>query len=117
MCIEPLRKRTISGKLYTRRDEIIAFIRLSLDWAFDELLDKAAMRDRRHADYVPSEVLLYHLRQTKTENANGRFVALYNILWDRIEAACPRPKRKSATADIANKPAANSNDQSRETMK
>ena len=80
MCIEPLRKRTVSGKLYTRRDEISAFIRLSLDWPFDELLDKAAMRDRRHADYVPSEVLLYHLRQTKTDNADGRFVALYNIL-------------------------------------
>ncbi|OWU67824.1 hypothetical protein [Phaeobacter sp. 22II1-1F12B] len=100
MCIEPLRKRTVSGKLYTRRDEISAFIRLSLDWPFDELLDKAAMRDRRHADYVPSEVLLYHLRQTKTDNADGRFVALYNILLDRIEAACPRPNSRRGDKDV-----------------
>eukprot|EP00521_Asterionellopsis_glacialis_P005600 CAMPEP_0195270354 /NCGR_PEP_ID=MMETSP0706-20130129/14302_1 /TAXON_ID=33640 /ORGANISM="Asterionellopsis glacialis, Strain CCMP134" /LENGTH=117 /DNA_ID=CAMNT_0040325613 /DNA_START=69 /DNA_END=418 /DNA_ORIENTATION=+ len=100
MCIEPLRKRTVSGKLYTRRDEISAFIRLSLDWPFDELLDKAAMRDRRHADYVPSEVLLYHLRQTKADNADGRFVALYDILLDRIEAACPRPNSRRGDKDV-----------------
>ncbi len=100
MCIEPLRKRTIGGVLYTRRDEIVAFIRLSLEWPFNELMDKAALRDRRHADYVPSEVLLYHLRQTKSDNADGRFVALYNILLDRIEAACPRPNSRRGDKDV-----------------
>lgn len=100
MRIEPLRKRTANGELYTRRDEIVAFIRLSQEWPFNELLDKAAMRDRRHADYVPSKVLLYHLRQTKTDNADGRFMALYNILLDRIEAACPRPNSRRGDKDV-----------------
>lgn len=51
------------------------------------------MKDRRHSDYVPSEVLVYHLRQTKSDNSDGRFVALYDIFRDRVEAACPRPNR------------------------
>jgi len=100
MCIEPLRKRTGEGKLYTRRDDTVASIKLSLEWAFDELLDKAAIRDRRHTSYIPSEVLLYHLRQTKSDNADGRFVALYNILLDRVEAACPRPNRRRGDKEL-----------------
>ena len=70
------------------------FIRVSQEWPLDILLDKASVRDRRHNDYVPSEVLLYHLRQTKSDNADGRFVALYNVILDRVEAACPRPNSR-----------------------
>lgn len=94
MFIEPLKKRTKEGNLYTRRSDTIDFIMVSLEWAFKELLEKAARRDRRHTEYVPSEVLLYHLRQTKSDNSDGRFVALYNILLDRVEAACPRPNSR-----------------------
>lgn len=93
MTLNPLRKRTSSGKLYTRRAPITDFIGQSLKWPFEELLDRAAIRDRRHGDYVPSEVLVYHLRQTKSDNSDDRFVSLYDILRDRIEAACPRPNR------------------------
>lgn len=94
--IEPLRKRMISGELYTRRSPIIDLIATSLAWPFDDLLYRAAIRDRRNDEYVPSEVLLYHLRQTKSDNSDGRFAALYSILRDRIQAACPRPNRQVA---------------------
>ena len=93
MNIEPLRKRKGSGELYTRRPPTIDFIEESLRWPFDDLLERAAIRDRRHDDYVPSEVLVYHLRQTKSDNTDGRFVAIYNVLRDRVEAACPRANR------------------------
>ena len=93
MTIEPLRKRKGSGELYTRRPPTIDFIEESLRWPFDDLLARAAIRDRRHDDYVPSEVLVYHLRQTKSDNTDGRFVAIYNVLRDRVEAACPRANR------------------------
>jgi hypothetical protein len=33
------------------------------------------------------------MRQTKADNSDGRFMALYIILRDRVEAACPRPNR------------------------
>jgi hypothetical protein len=90
MDIELLRKRKITGELYTRRSPIEQYIAKSLQWRFDDLLDRASIRDRRHSDYVPSEVLVYHLRQTKSDNSDGRFIRLYDILRDRVEAACPR---------------------------
>ena len=93
MTIEPLRKRKTSGELYTRRSPTIQYIQKCFDWSFDDLLDHASIRDRRRSNYVPSEVLVYHLRQTKSDNSDGRFIQLYNILRDRIEAACPRPNR------------------------
>lgn len=94
MSIQPLRKRTKDGKLYLRRQDILEFIRLSQEWPFKVLLEKASVRDRRHSDYVPSEVLLYHLRQTKSDNADDRFVALYYVILDRVEAACPKPNSR-----------------------
>lgn len=95
-CIEPLRKRKSTGELYTRRSMTVDFIETSLAWSLEELLGRAAIRNRRDSDYVPSEVLVYHLRRTKADNSDDRFVALYNILRDRIEAACPRPNRQVA---------------------
>lgn len=95
MHISPLRKRKATGELYTRRSPITQFIENSLQWPFDEIVHRASTRDRRHSKYVPSEVLVYHLRQTKSDNSDGRFIQLYNILRDRIEAACPRPNRRA----------------------
>ncbi len=94
MSIEPLRKHKTTGELYTRRSPVIDLIAASLTWSFDDLLDRAAIRDRRNEEYVPSEVLVYHMRQTKSDNSDRRFVPLYNILRDRIEAACPRPNHQ-----------------------
>ncbi len=93
MSIEPLRKRKISGELYTRRSPTIQYIEKSLHWSFDDLLDRASIRDRNRGEYVPSEVLVYYLRQTKSDNSDGRFIQLYDILRDRVEAACPRANR------------------------
>jgi hypothetical protein len=93
MNIEPLRKRKTTGELYARRSPTLQYIERSFQWPFSDLLDRAPIRDRRQSNYVPSEVIVYHLRQTKSNNSDGRFIQLYNILRDRIEAACPRPNR------------------------
>lgn len=93
MDIEPLRKRNFIGELYTRRSPTLQYIEKNFHLSFDDLLNRASMRDRRHSEYVPSEVLVYYLRQTKSDNSDGRFVRLYDILRDRIEAACPRANR------------------------
>jgi len=90
MSIEKLRKKKKNGQLYNRPATIEAYIAQTLDWPFDRLIEQATIHDRRHAEYVPSEVLLYHLRQTKSDNSDARFLALYNIIQDRVEAACPR---------------------------
>lgn len=63
MHIDPLRKRNDSGEIYTRRPPVTELIKKSLQWPFEDLLDRAAIRHRHHSDYVPSEVLVYHLRR------------------------------------------------------
>ncbi|MEQ8401346.1 MAG: hypothetical protein RIE06_15535 [Roseibium album] len=93
MDIDPLRKRKTSGELYTRRSPTLQYIEKSFHWSFDDLLNRASIRDRRHSEYVPSELLVYYLRQTKSDNSDSRFIRLYDILRDRIEAACPRANR------------------------
>jgi DNA-directed RNA polymerase specialized sigma24 family protein len=93
MNIEPLRKRKVGGELYTRRTQTIASIEKSLQCSFDDLIGQASIRDRRHSDYVPSEVLVYHLRQAKSDKLDGRFIRLYDLLRDRIERACPQANR------------------------
>ena len=93
MNIEPLQKRNTSGELYAQRSATLQYIETSSQWPFSDLHDRALIRDRRHSNYVPSEVLVYHLRQTKSDNSDGRFIQRYNVLRDWIEAACPRPNR------------------------
>ena len=92
--LEPLRKRKTNGELYKRRPQTSQFIEKCLKWSFDQLIDRASIRIRQHSDYVPSEVLIYLLRQTKSDNSDGLFIRLYDILRDRVEAACPRANRR-----------------------
>lgn len=44
MDIEPLRKRKTSGEIYTRRPLITEFIKKSLQWPFEDLLERAPIR-------------------------------------------------------------------------
>lgn len=76
--------------LYTRRAETKALIHTCLELTFEELCDRAAISTRTHSDYIPSEVLVYLLRQTKTHNSDVQFGALYQLLEKRIKRVCPR---------------------------
>jgi DNA-directed RNA polymerase specialized sigma24 family protein len=86
----PLRKRRSDGTLYTRRPLIERHIHDLSNLSQDEFVRRAAIRDRRHADYVPSEVVMYRLRATKQDNHSRMFEQLYRIIRDRIVSACPR---------------------------
>lgn len=87
--IDPLRKLK-DGVPLTRQPEVVAAIERTFTWTFEELLQHAAINDRRHALYVPSEALMYRLRATKKDNSDKRFLALYDIIKRRLEAACAR---------------------------
>ena len=102
MAIEPLRKQKQDGTLYKRPKKIEDFLEASAAWPFDQLMENGGIRDRRNPDYVPTEVLLYHLRQTKSDNSDARFLALYNLIQDRIEAACPRPNFQRGEREFEN---------------
>ena len=62
MRIEPLRKCKASGEVYSRRSSITDFIASTNAWSFNDFMKRAAVRDRRNDEFVPSEVLVYFLR-------------------------------------------------------
>ena len=87
--IPPLRKRTKEGALYTRPAEIEKIITESFDFSFEDFVDRARIADRRHPDYLPSEVLVHRIRATRHNNSDQQFNALYPLLSERVLRTCP----------------------------
>ena len=100
MLIEPLRKMNDNGVLYTRSALITDFIEKASKWSFDEIIEFAKNKDNRSPGYIPSEVLIYFLRQTKTDNSDDRFLDLFNIVQERVRGACPRAFSKLGDKEI-----------------
>lgn len=100
--LPPLRKKTVEGKLYERRAATEVVILECLELTFDELCDRAEISARKNPDYIPSEALVYFLRQTKTHNHDAQFGRLYNILQKRIKRVCPRSEFRIGDKDGAN---------------
>ena len=72
MCLTPLRAQTTLGVTCRLRDQWFPFIEQSLEWPFEDQLLPAAIQERRHKDRVPPEALAYQLRETKSDNPDGR---------------------------------------------
>lgn len=87
--IPPLQKRTRDGEPYVRPAEIKSAILRSLKQPFEEVLRRAKCKDRRHPDYLPSEVLVHRIRATRGDNSDDQFNALYALLSERIVRSCP----------------------------
>jgi len=88
--IPPLRKRTREGKLYSRPAEIENAILELLDLQFEEFIRRAKNQNRSHPEYVPSEVLVHRIRETRNNNSDEQFNALYSVLFERINQSSPR---------------------------
>ena len=89
MDIPPLRKRTRKGVPYTRPPEIEELIVESLSHPFEEFLARAQINDRKHPEYLPSEVLVHRIRATRHAETDEQFNALYPVLLQRIYRSCP----------------------------
>lgn len=96
----PLRRRRPDGTLYSRRQAIERCIVETRALPGEELIARARIRDPRHADFVPSEVLIHHLRATKGDNTPTRYEALLGIVRDRVERACPRANQRAGGRNI-----------------
>lgn len=87
---EQLRKLSNDGVPLVRPPEIEQAINAVLEMSREELLVKAQITDWRHAEYIPSECLLYLLRQSKFDNSEKNFRALFTLLRGRVIRALPR---------------------------
>lgn len=87
--IPPLRKVKQDGLLYRRRQPIETML-IELACAPTEVLaQRARIIDRRSPNYIPSEVLVHWIRQTRYHKSDAQFNALYPLLKQRILHACP----------------------------
>ena len=53
-------------------------------------MERARNRNRRHLEYVPSEVLVHRIRATRYNNSDDQFNALFSVLFERVNRSCPR---------------------------
>lgn len=58
--------------------------------SFEVFAERARVLDRRSPNYIPSEVLVHWLRQTRHHKSDAQFNALYPLLEQRIRLACPK---------------------------
>jgi hypothetical protein len=91
--IAPLRKFKLDGKLYTRRPEIEAKITKLALLSRDELIIQCAIRQKNDPDYVPSECLMYFVRDCRRNRTDIYFQKLYKLLIERV--LCDPPIAKN----------------------
>ena len=87
--IEPLRKRTLEGKLYKRDDKIEAKLVELASLSRDDLIVRCKVLNRDDPNYVPSECLVYFVRASRADNSDAHFAQLYKILADRVLRRLP----------------------------
>lgn len=98
---QPLTKiNKTTGKLYQRRSNVEALIDVIESLDRGSALERLAIKDRRHTDYVPSEVLVHLIRASRRDNRTDHFERLYRLLFSRIEGtlltAIPQSQYRNA---------------------
>lgn len=75
--------------MYYRRPEVEALLADLVDLPFETLVCRARIISRESPDYVPSEVLVHKLRQTRDYKSDEHFGVIYHLLAQRICRTCP----------------------------
>ncbi|HAV45399.1 sigma-70 family RNA polymerase sigma factor [Halomonas aquamarina] len=88
--IPPLRKAKLDGQLYCRRQPIENMLVEIASVSLEVFTERARILDRRSPDYIPSEVLVHWVRQTRHHKSDAQFNVLYPLLEQRIRHACPK---------------------------
>ncbi len=100
MEIPPLRKVKQDGQLYRRRQPIETMLAELVGVSFEVFGERARILDRRSPDYLPSEVLVHWIRQTRHHKSDAQFNVLYSLLEQRIRHACPTKEIGAGGVDV-----------------
>ncbi|MEC9368704.1 MAG: DNA-binding response regulator, partial [Pseudomonadota bacterium] len=90
VAITPLRKRRLTGELYTRDPRIEALLVELSSLPRDDLIARASILKRTDPAYIPSECLVYFIRASRSENRETWFERLYKILAERVLRSLPK---------------------------
>ena len=96
---EPLKGRTAEGVPYVRPSAIEARIGQLEGRTPEQRLEHFAVRSRRHANYVPSEALVYFLRRAWESGASADFEEIYRMLIGRVTQSLRSAIPNSQMAD------------------
>ena len=88
--ITPLRKRTLQGELYRRDAKIESLLADLSSLSRDELLERAKLSRRSDPAYIPSECLIFFVRESRADNNDDWFERLYKILMERVLRSLPK---------------------------
>lgn len=91
--IRALTKTRASGQVYTRDPDIESAIQRLSELGGEALVERCAIDDPTNSDYVPSEAVLYFLRNTRWDNTDARFSRLYRSVLRRLLRALPKAER------------------------
>lgn len=80
-----LRKRRLDGTLYTRPSEIEAAIDEALRLDVQARIARAELLDRKAAEFLPKEVLVYLIRDARRADDQATLTKLFTILVRRCE--------------------------------
>jgi hypothetical protein len=87
--INPLRKISREGKLYTRRPIIESKIIELASLSHEDLVIRCAIRQKDDPAYIPSECLLYFIRESRGNRPDTYFKKLYRLLSERVLRCLP----------------------------
>lgn len=97
--VTPLRKRRLSGELYTRGPKIETLIGELAVLSRDALIARAEIKRRSDPGYVPSECLVYFIRASRRDNNEAWFERLYRILIERVLRSLPRAESRDGKTE------------------
>jgi hypothetical protein len=89
----PLTKTYPNGAPYHRMREVEDEIARLAELPFDELISRARITIKSHADFIRPESLMHFLRRTRSDNSDQRFNALFRVVLRRLISALPRSER------------------------
>lgn len=82
--IEPLRNKNTNGMLYTRPAEVESKLLEIKLLPRDEIAARCSIRDPKNPNYLPSECLVYLVRENRTESMDDCAELLFKTLLQRV---------------------------------
>lgn len=87
--IVPLRKKWADGAPYVRRDAVLTKLRTILLLSVDEVITRCVVSDPQDPNYLPSECLVYLLRNRSTDDRFAVYETVYRVLMGRVLSTLP----------------------------
>lgn len=85
----PLRKKKPDGELYARLPQIEAKLCELIALTHNEIMTRCSVEDEADSTYIPSECLMYLVRENRDNTPGVYFEAIYKALLERVAQQLP----------------------------